>query len=62
MGLLMKPGWALLFAGVGAYVISRFIGALPLIGGIVATMAFLFSIFAVIGGVWLIIAELRHAD
>ncbi len=60
MGLLMKPGWALLFAGVGSYVISRFVGVLPLIGGLVSTMAFLFAIFAVIGGVWLVIADFRH--
>ncbi len=62
MALMMKPGWALLIAGVGSYIISRFIGVVPLIGGIVATMAFLFAIFAVIGGIWLIVADARAAD
>lgn len=62
MGLLMRPGYTLLFAAVAAYVVSRFIGVVPLIGGGLAVMLFLFSLFAAFGGVWLIVAERRAGD
>ncbi len=62
MGLLMRPGYTLLMAGVASYFVSKFIGALPLIGGALTVMAFLFSIFAVVGGVWLVVAERRSAN
>lgn len=61
MALLMRPGTTLLLAGVVSYVVSKFIGGLPLLGSILSAMLLLFSIFAVIGGVWLIVAERRAA-
>ncbi len=61
MGLLMRPGFTLLFAGVASYFVSKFIDFIPMIGGMLAVMTFLFAIFAVIGGVWLIVAERRAA-
>jgi membrane protein implicated in regulation of membrane protease activity len=62
MALLMRPGFTLLLAGAAAYVVSNFIGSLPLIGGTVAVMLFLFSIFAVVGGLWLVVAEFRNPN
>lgn len=61
MALLMRPGYTLLLAGVLAYVVSRFIDVVPLIGSTVAVMLFLFALFAVVGGLWLIVAERRAA-
>ena len=61
MALLMRPGWTLLLAGIASYLVSRVIGSLPLIGATLAIMAFLFALFAVFGGVWLIVAERRAA-
>ena len=61
MALLMRPGYTLLLAGVLAYVVSRFIDVVPLIGSTVAVMLFLFALFAVVGGLWLIFAERRAA-
>ncbi len=61
MGLLMRPGFTLLFAGIASYFVSRFIDFVPLIGSMLAVMTFLFAIFALIGGVWLIVAERRAA-
>lgn len=55
----MKPGYTLLLAGAASYVASRFIGFVPLVGGTLTVMTFLFAIFAVIGGVWLVVAERR---
>lgn len=57
----MRPGFTLLFAGVASYFVSKFIDFIPMIGGMLAVMTFLFAIFAVIGGVWLIVAERRAA-
>ncbi|MEM7272789.1 MAG: hypothetical protein AAF547_06900 [Actinomycetota bacterium] len=62
MGLLMRPGYTLLFAAVASYAVSQFIGIVPLIGGTVAFMLFLFALFAAFGGVWLIIAERGARD
>jgi len=61
MALLMRPGYTLLLAGVLSFVVSRFIDVVPLIGRTVAVMLFLFSLFAVLGGLWLIVAERRAA-
>lgn len=59
---MMQPGWALLFVGIGSFFASRFIDVVPLIGGMLGVMLFTFSIFAVIGGVWLVVANARSSD
>lgn len=59
MALLMRPGYTLLLAGIVAFVGSRFIDLVPLIGGMLQAMLFFFAIFAVVGGVWLIVANRR---
>lgn len=61
MALLMRPGYTLLLAGILSIFFSRFIDIVPLIGGVLAVMMSLFGIFAVVGGIWLIIAEWRAA-
>lgn len=58
----MRPGYTLLLAGVASYFGSKFIGSLPLIGSMLAVMMFMFAIFAVIGGMWLVVAERRNAN
>lgn len=58
----MRPGWTLLLAGVVAFALSQVIGGLPLIGGMLAVMLFLFALFAVFGGLWLIVAERRASQ
>jgi hypothetical protein len=59
MGLLMRPGSTLLLAGVLSFAVSRFIDFVPLIGGMLAVMTFLFAMFAVVGGTWLLVMERR---
>lgn len=59
MALLMRPGTTLLLAGIVAFLVSRFIGFVPLIGGILTGMLAIFGMFAVVGGIWLIVAEWR---
>ena len=61
MALLMRPGTTLLLAGILSFLVSRYIDIVPLIGSMLAVMLFLFSIFAVIGGIWLVVAERRTA-
>ena len=61
MGLLMRPGYTLLLAGVASFVVSRVIDFVPLVGGMLAIMTFLFAIFALVGGVWLVVAQRRAA-
>ena len=55
----MRPGYTLLLAGAASFVASRFIGFVPFVGGTLTVMTFLFAIFAVVGGAWLVIAERR---
>ncbi len=62
MALLMRPGFTLLAAGVLSYVASRYIDFVPIIGRALVFMTFTFAIFAVIGGIWLIVAERRAAE
>jgi hypothetical protein len=57
----MRPGWTLLLAGIASYLVSRVIGVVPLIGSMLGVMLFLFALFAVFGGLWLIVAERRAA-
>lgn len=57
----MRPGYTLLLAGIAAYFVSRVIDFVPLIGSMLAVMLFLFAIFGVIGGLWLVVAERRTA-
>ena len=61
MGLLMRPGYTLLLAGIVSFLASRFVGIVPLIGSTLGVMTFLFAIFAFVGGVWLVVAERRAA-
>ncbi|MGB5756006.1 MAG: hypothetical protein WBM50_03755 [Acidimicrobiales bacterium] len=61
MALLMRPGTTLLLAGILSFLVSRYIDIVPLIGSMLAVMLFLFSVFAMIGGVWLVVAERRTA-
>ncbi len=61
MALLMRPGTTLLLAGILSFLVSRYIDIVPVIGSMLAAMLFLFSIFAVIGGIWLVVAERRTA-
>jgi len=61
MGLLMRPGYTLLLAGVASFLVSRFIDFVPLIGSMLAVMLFFFAVFALIGGIWLVVAERRAA-
>lgn len=62
MGLLMRPGYTLLLAGVASYVASNFIGSLPVVGSMLAIMMFMFAIFAGVGGLWLVVAERRNPN
>lgn len=62
MGLLMRPGYTLLAAGIASYFASRFVGGVPLVGSMLTFMLFIFAIFGVIGGIWLIVAERRNAN
>lgn len=57
----MRPGYTLLLAGMFAFLVSRFIDFVPLIGSMLAIMLFLFGAFALVGGLWLIVAERRTA-
>lgn len=57
----MRPGYTLLLTGVVAFLVSRVIGIVPLIGSMLGIMLFLFSLFALVGGLWLILAERRAA-
>ena len=59
MALLMRPGYALLLAGVLSFIVSRFIGVVPLVGMLLTAMTVLFGVFAIVGGLWLIVAEIR---
>lgn len=59
MALLMRPGYTLLLAGLVSFLVSRFIGVVPLVGGILTGMLALFGMFAIVGGIWLVIAERR---
>ena len=59
MALLMRPGATLLLAGIVSFILSRFIDFVPLIGGMLSVMLFFFAVFAVIGGVWLTVANAR---
>lgn len=59
MALLMRPGTTLLMAGIVSFFVSRFIGVVPLIGSALVVMTALFGMFAIVGGVWLMIAEWR---
>lgn len=61
MALLMRPGYTLFLAGIVSFLASRVIGIVPLIGGALVAMTLLFGMFAVLGGVWLIMAEWRSA-
>lgn len=61
MGLLMRPGYTLLLAGIASYFVSKYIDFVPLVGGMLAIMLTFFAIFAVVGGIWLVIAERRTA-
>lgn len=57
----MRPGYTLLLAGVVSFLVSRYIGIVPLVGSMLGVMTFLFALFAVFGGLWLIMAEWRAA-
>lgn len=59
MALLMRPGTTLLLAGLVSFLVSQFIGFVPLVGGVLTAMLALFGLFAIVGGVWLSIAEWR---
>lgn len=59
MALLMRPGWTLLLVGIVSFLVSRFIGVVPLIGSMLMVMTLLFGLFAVVGGLWLIAMERR---
>ena len=61
MGLLMRPGYTLLLAGIVSFLLSRVIDIVPLVGSMLAVMTFLFALFAVFGGIWLVVAERRSA-
>ncbi|MGH1488784.1 MAG: hypothetical protein ACRBK7_05225 [Acidimicrobiales bacterium] len=62
MALLMRPGYTLLLAGIASYFASKFVDVLPVVGSMMAVMLFLFAMFAVVGGIWLVIAERRNAN
>lgn len=62
MSLLMRPGSTLLVAGVFSFVVSRFIDFVPLIGSMLAVMTLLFALFAVVGGMWLLVIERRASQ
>ena len=49
MALLMRPGYTLLLAGLLSFLVSRFIGVVPLVGGILTGMLALFGMFAIVG-------------
>jgi uncharacterized membrane protein len=59
MALLMRPGWTLLLVGIVSFLVSRFIGIVPLLGSMLVAMTLLFGLFAVVGGLWLIAMERR---
>ena len=59
MALLMRPGTTLLLAGLVAFLVSQFIGFVPVVGGVLTGMLALFGMFAIVGGVWLSVAEWR---
>ncbi len=61
MALLMRPGYTLLLAGIVSFFVSRFIDVVPLIGSMLGVMLFFFAVFAVVGGVWLVVADKRQA-
>lgn len=62
MGLLMRPGYTLLLAGIASFFVSKYIDFVPMIGSMLAVMFLFFSVFAVIGGIWLVVAERRTAS
>lgn len=57
----MRPGYTLLLAGLVSFFVSRFVDFVPLIGSMLAVMLFFFAMFAVVGGIWLVVAERRAA-
>ncbi len=59
MGIMKKPGASLLALGVGLIVVSSFIGAIPIIGGVVAPIAFIGGLFGLVGGGYLIARSIR---
>ena len=58
----MRPGYTLLLAGIASFVGSRYIDIIPVIGNMLQYMLFAFAVFAMIGGVWLVVANMRHTD
>lgn len=57
----MRPGYTLLLVGILSYLVSRYIDALPVLGSMLQFMMAFFAVFAVVGGLWLVVAERRTA-
>ncbi len=55
--LIDRPGVVLLLSGIVAFLARRFFGWVPLIGGVMSTILFVFAIFAIVGGVWLLLMD-----
>ncbi len=55
--LIDRPGVVLLLSGIIAFLARRFFGWVPLIGGVMSTILFVFAIFAIVGGVWLLLMD-----
>lgn len=62
MSLLMKPGSTLLLAGIALLLISRVIDIVPFVGGTLSFGLVILGLFGLVGGVWLIMSERRHAN
>ncbi len=55
--LIDRPGVVLLLSGIIAFLARQFFGWVPLIGGVMSTILFVFAIFAIVGGVWLLLMD-----
>ncbi len=55
MSLLMRPGATLLLLALVAFVVSLFIGGVPVVGAWLYWILRFVALFGVVGGIWLLI-------